>query len=134
METKCGICEEKLPAVSWSVDCEDPLCHNCNEMYKTMKISRLRVLPKSQTTPHTEEKVKLYKNQSYTNQPYCKTCSKLICRYCTLKDHPRGHRDHDFDFVNEVVDEEREKMKQVTAPLKLSERWVNVVRNKLTSS
>ncbi|XP_065889782.1 E3 ubiquitin-protein ligase TRIM71-like [Dysidea avara] len=49
---------------------------------------------------------------------YCRTCSKLICQYCTLKDHPRGHRDHNFDFVDEVVDEEREKMKQVTAPLK----------------
>ena len=41
---------------------------------------------------------------------YCKTYSSLICQDCTLKDHPRGHQDHEFDFVNEVVDEEREKM------------------------
>ena len=47
---------------------------------------------------------------------YCKTCSSLICRDCTLKDHPR--ETHDFDFIDDVVDEEREKIKQATAPLK----------------
>ena len=37
--------------------------------------------------------------------------SSLICRDCTLKDHPR--ETHDFNFINDVVDEEREKIKQV---------------------
>jgi len=47
---------------------------------------------------------------------YYKTCSSLICRDCTLKDHPR--ETHDFDFIDKVADEEREKIKQATAPLK----------------
>jgi len=134
---KCGSCEENLPAVTWCMQCEDPLCSNCNEMHKKMKVFKLHTTvpikelfqsPK-QALSRTEEKVELCKNQNHTNQPldlYCKTCSKLICQYCTLKDHPRGHRDHDFDFVNEVVDEEREKMKQVIAPLK---RLLEQVRN-----
>ena len=32
-----------------------------------------------------------------------------------MKNHPR--ETHDFDFIDDVVDEEREKIKQATAPL-----------------
>ena len=55
---------------------------------------------------------------------YCKTCSCLICRDCTLKDHPR--ETHDFDFIDDVVYEEREKIKQATA---LLEQLLEQVRN-----
>ena len=41
-----------------------------------------------------------------------------------MKDHPR--ETHDFDFINDVVDEGREKIKQATAPLK---RLLEQVRN-----
>ncbi|XP_065919890.1 E3 ubiquitin-protein ligase TRIM71-like [Dysidea avara] len=58
---------------------------------------------------------------------YCKTCSSLICQDCTLKNHP--HEKHDFVFTEKVVDEEREKIKQVTAPLKqLLEQVRNAVK------
>ena len=134
---KCGKCEEDAPAITWCLDCEEALCRDCNEFHrkwkdfkshKTVPISKFIQNPKQAVA--TPEKVEFCK--SHTEQKldlYCKTCSKLICQYCTLKDHPRGHRDHDFDFVDKVVDEEREKMKQVTAPLKqLLERVRNGVK------
>jgi len=33
-ETKCGTCEENLPLIMWCMECEDPLCHDCNELHK----------------------------------------------------------------------------------------------------
>ncbi|XP_065889182.1 E3 ubiquitin-protein ligase TRIM71-like [Dysidea avara] len=134
---KCGKCEEDAPAITWCLDCEEALCQDCNEFHrkwkdfkshKTVPVSEFLQNPKQAVA--TPEKAEFCK--SHTRQAldlYCKTCSSLICRDCTLKDHPRGHRDHDFDFVDEVVDEEREKMKKVTAPLKqLLERVRNGVK------
>ena len=44
-----------------------------------------------------------------------------------MKDHPR--ETHDFDFIDDVVDEEREKIKQATIPLKqLLERVRNGIK------
>ena len=74
------------------------------------------------STPEKPEACKSHNKQSL--DLYCKTCSSLICRDCTLKDHPR--ETHDFDFIDDVVDEEREKIKQATAPL---ERLLKQVRN-----
>ena len=133
-EAKCASCEENLPAVTWCMQCEDPLCCDCNEIHKKMKITRShKTVPikeffqnpkQALATPEKAEYCKTHTKQ--TLDLYCKTCSSLICRDCTLKDHPREK--HDFDFVDEVVDEEREKMKQVTALLKqLLERVKNGV-------
>ncbi|XP_065886761.1 E3 ubiquitin-protein ligase TRIM71-like [Dysidea avara] len=133
---KCGKCEEDAPAITWCLDCEEALCRDCNEFHrkwkdfkshKTVPISEFLQNPKQAVaTPEKEEFCKTHTKQ--TLDLYCKTCSSLICRDCTLKDHPRGHRDHDFDFVDEVVDEEREKMKEVTAPLK---QLLEQVRNRV---
>jgi len=134
---KCGKCVEDATAVTWCIDCDNPLCLSCNEFHskwkdfqshKTVTVATFLQNPKrTLVTPEKAEFCKIH-----TNQPldlYCKTCSKLICQYCTLKDHPRGHRDHDYDFVDEMVDEEREKIKEVIATLKhLIERVRNGVK------
>ncbi|XP_065888508.1 E3 ubiquitin-protein ligase TRIM71-like [Dysidea avara] len=124
VETKCGSCEEVLQVITWCMECEDPLCHDCTGIHKKVKAYKLHETvpineflqnPKQAlTTPEKAEFCKSHTKQ--TLDLYCKTCSSLICRDCTLKDHPREK--HDFDFIEKVVDEEREKMKQVTAPLK----------------
>ena len=123
-EMKCSNCEEGLPAITWCVECENSLCKHCNYAHQKMKAF------KSHATVPVEEVIKNPKLvlsapekpescKSHGKQAldlYCKTCSSLICRDCTLKDHPR--ETHDFDFIDDVVDEEREKIKQATAPLK----------------
>jgi len=117
-EIKCGSCEDGFPAVTWCIECENSLCQNCNEMHKKWKAF------KSHKTVTVKEfiqnpKVALTMSekpeacQSHSKQPldlYCKTCDTLICRDCTLKAHPR--ETHDFDFVNEILDEERKNIKQ----------------------
>jgi len=128
MEMKCGNCEtENLPVITWCVECEDPFCHDCTQIHKKVKAFKSHsTLPIDQFLRNPKralaaspEKIEICKfHTKQTLDLYCKTCNSLICRDCTLKDHPRGHRDHDFDFVYEVVDEEREKMRRVIIVLK----------------
>ena len=147
LQIKCGNCKNESPANTWCAECETSLCQQCNNTHKMWKAF------KSHSTVPVEEFVKnpklvlstpekLEACKSHSKQAldlYCKTCSILICRDCTLKDHPREK--HDVDFIDDVVDEEREKIKQATAPLKrLLERVTNGikrierVRQKLTLS
>ena len=130
-EIKCSNCEDGLSAVTWCVECENSLCECCNDAHQRMKAFKFH------KTVAAQEFVKNPKLVLSTEKPeicrnhntqaldlYCKTCSSLICRDCTLKDHPR--ETHDFDFIDDVVDEEREKIKQATAPLK---QLLELVRN-----
>ena len=131
-ETKCSSCEEGLPAITWCIDCESSLCEHCNDAHQKMKafkshktvpIEEIVKNPKLVlSTPEKPKACKTHGKQAL--DLYCKTCSSLICRDCTLKDHPR--ETHDFDFIDDVVDEEREEIKQATAPL---ERLLERVRN-----
>ena len=131
-ELRCGSCEDGLPAVMWCIECENSFCVDCNDAHKRLKtfkshttvaIEEFLKNPKLVlSTPEKPEACKTHGKQAL--DLYCKTCSSLICRDCTLKDHPR--ETHDFDFIDDVVDEEREKIKQATAPLK---RLLERVRN-----
>ena len=135
LQMKCGNCENRSPAITWCVQCETSLCQHCNDMhkmwkdFKSHKTVAVEEFVKNPTlvlsTPEKPESCKSHGKQAL--DLYCKTCSSLICRDCTLKDHPR--ETHDFDFIDDVVDEEREKIKQATAPLKqLLERVRNGIK------
>ena len=134
-EIKCGTCEEGLPAVTWCIECENSLCQDCNEMHRKWKAFKSHKLiavkefiqnPKLVlSTPEKPEACKSHSKQAL--DLYCKTCSSLICRDCTLKHHPR--ETHDFDFIDAVADDEREKITQATAPLKeLLEKVRNTIK------
>ena len=134
-EIKCSSCEDGLPAVTWCIECENCLCEFCDDAHKrikaykshkTVSVEDFVTNPKLVlSTPEKPEVCKSHGKQAL--DLYCKTCSSLICRDCTLKNHP--HETHDFDFVDDVVDEEREKIKQATAPLKqLLERVRNGIK------
>ena len=131
-EIKCSNCERNLPAITWCTECEDSLCEQCNDAHQMMKafkshktVAVEEFVKNPKLVLSTPEKLEACKSHSkQTLDLYCKTCSSLICRDCTLKDHPR--ETHDFDFIDDVVDEEREKIKQATAPLK---RLLERIRN-----
>ena len=131
-EIQCSSCEDGIPAITWCIDCENGLCEYCNgahqrikafKSHKTVAVENFVKNPKLVlSTTEKPEACKSHSKQAL--DLYCKTCSSLICRDCTLKDHPR--ETHDFDFIDNVVDEEREKIKQATAPLK---QLLELVRN-----
>ena len=131
-EIICSNCEDGLPAITWCVECENSLCEPCNDAHRKMKAFKSHTTVAVEqfvknpklilSTPEKPEACKSHVKQSL--DLYCKTCSSLICRDFTLKDHPR--ETHDFDFIDDVVDEERKKIKQATTPL---QRLLERVRN-----
>ena len=107
---KCGKCEEDAPAITWCLDCdcEQALCRDCNELHrkwkvfkrhKTVPIDEFLQTPKQPlATPDSEKAEHCESHTKQTLDLYCKTCNSLICRDCTLKDHPREK--HEFDFID----------------------------------
>ena len=136
-EIKCSNCEDDLPAITWCMECENFLCEQCNDAHQRMKKFKSH---KIVTVGEFVKKPKLALSSSTPEKPevackihgkdldlYCSTCNMLICWDCTLKDYP--HKTHDFDFIDDVVDEEREKIKQATSLLKrLLERVLNGIK------
>ena len=110
----CGECELSGPVECYCSDCQSYLCNECVQLHKRLKAFRgHKVVPidninaatlqssQIQYCPiHKEEMLKLY----------CETCSKLICRDCTLVD----HRQHSYKFVEDArkqVDSEMGSLK-----------------------
>jgi len=126
---KCGNCEENLPLVVWCMECEGPLCHDCNELHKKIKAYRAHeVVPINQflgNDPNqvfklaTSEKVEsCKKHRTLILDQFCKTCDMLICQECALQGHPHGHRDHIVSSVENVLDEKQKRIKKILVPLK----------------
>ncbi|XP_065883186.1 E3 ubiquitin-protein ligase TRIM71-like [Dysidea avara] len=135
VETNCDNCEVNV-AITWCIECDGSLCRNCNEAHKKLKLSRWHktvsikaFFQDPKLTLSTLEKAEFCKiHTKQTLDLFCKTCCSLICRDCTLKDHPREK--HDFDFIENVVGKEREKTKHATALLKqLLEQMRNGIKN-----
>ncbi|XP_065904043.1 tripartite motif-containing protein 2-like [Dysidea avara] len=125
-ELKCGECDDEDATVTmWCVDCESPLCGECYKQHgrmkkfkshktvtvenftqgpKTILSKRVAVLPTEYCKDHKTQPLDLC----------CMTCSSLICRDCTYVD----HREHQYNFVDKLADDEREKIKVIAAPLK----------------
>ncbi|XP_065902622.1 E3 ubiquitin-protein ligase TRIM71-like [Dysidea avara] len=128
VETTCGNCEENLPVTMWCTECEDPLCHDCSELHKKIKaykahevilINQFLSDPKQVLRIAISEKVDFCK--THINQMvdhYCKTCSKLVCQECVSQGRPLGHRYHSVSSVEDVLDEKRERIKEILVPLK----------------
>ena len=119
----CDNCTDKdMQAVCWCVQCNSSLCDECNSAH-----SRLRSFKSHKTVTVVEFLQNLYKYlpteetkpcKHHTKQLldlYCKTCHIMMCRDCTLKGHPC--ETHDFEFVDKVVEEEKEKLKDTMASL-----------------
>ena len=134
-EIKCGECTMNAPAIVWCVDCENFQCQNCHQLHERLKVLRShstmtvenfmqsprKVLP----TTHKSDYCKTHDAQPL--DLYCITCSSLICRDCTIVD----HRQHQYNFVNILADQERAKIKMVAAPLETMLEQVSVALSKV---
>jgi len=120
----CDNCnEEGTPVVSWCVECNDLLCAKCNDAHSRLKnfkshktVTILEFMQDPKKFLSTEKPEACEHHSKELLDLYCKTCRTLICRDCTLKDHP--DKMHEFEFASKVVNEEKRRLKDVTASLK----------------
>ena len=122
----CDNCtEEDASAVRWCVDCNSALCDVCNNAH-----ARLKNLASHKTVTIAEFKDDPYQylatehtracahHSKQLLDMYCNTCNGMICRDCTVKDHPR--QEHDFEFISKIVSVKRERLKCKVASLEES--------------
>ena len=121
---RCGSCRDDVsaPAVAFCYDCTMALCDCCYQMHaRTRQLAghafktfeeiaqdsvRSSVIPRAKRTylcpSHEGEILKLF----------CFDCDTVICRDCIVKD----HRDHSFNFIQDVVSSERENLQNSLEP------------------
>jgi len=119
-KAKCDICDENDPVVAFCTDCRLFQCQFCHEAHKRDKRSRdhyMLQLAELKSTKDLPLKAKicvpLCKDHDEQLKYYCETCEKLVCMYCTVKD----HNGHDHDTVKKVAGSYRNSLNEFTAQL-----------------
>ena len=135
-ELKCDECgDDNDPVVALCVesDCELYLCQDCykshSKKHKTHDIVLLSPASKDGFTVQPARKI-LYCPEHQKNELdyYCKTCDKIVCLYCTVKDHVG----HTHDIVEKTASEHRNMLMKIIAPVEemtdnLSKAEANIV-------
>ena len=119
-EVKCDECDEDEPVVAYCPECNMFFCHTCNESHKRSKRSRGHgIVPLTELRSNRDAqlqakaKIPVCKDHNYELNHYCETCDKLVCLYCTVKE----HNGHNHDTVSNMVTKHRNELKDVTAPV-----------------
>ena len=119
-EVKCDECDENDPVVAYCPECNMFFCQTCNESHKRSKRFRGHgIVPlaelRSNKDTQLQAKVKIppCKDHNYELNHYCETCDKLVCLYCTVKD----HNGHNHDTVNNMASKHRNELEEMTAPV-----------------
>ena len=130
----CQNCDDKENAVTFCGHCAIFLCEFCEKSHKKAKVTKQHkicslddmrkgtgeiplVLPeKVEMCPiHPTEPLELY----------CRCEEVLICRDCIIKE----HKDHDYDVISDVVEGEKEILKEALANI---QQLVGEVENAVT--
>ena len=118
-DLKCDECgDDNDPVVGLCVDCELYLCQDCNKVHskknKTHDIVAMSSVVKDDSFGQSTRKV-LYCPEHQKNELdyYCKTCDKIVCLYCTVKDHVG----HTHDIVEKTASEHRNMLMKITTPV-----------------
>ena len=116
----CDVCGESF-ATGYCQQCESFSCDSCLSFHnKWKKNVSHRVLTLEELAdsaydlPRAKSEV-IMKCPNH-NKPldiYCETCDQLICQHCTV----RIHRDHEYDVVNDIYDNQREAIETSIEPI-----------------
>jgi len=114
---KCDGCKEK-DAIASCCDCGGFfLCSACCTAHKNVPATKNHTIQpldeflQSKVPPPNVNKSPLCKKHPQEMlKLYCHDCEVLMCRDCALV----THRNHDYNFVDDVVEDERKKLKEVT--------------------
>ena len=108
----CDSCDSGDAAQSRCNHCGIFLCQFCTDFHKrsrSMKHHKLLTMNELKSNPGPQsiaEKIRCPKHKDEIIKLFCKTCQTTICRDCIIID----HRQHEYEFVEEVAVKEKEKM------------------------
>ena len=111
----CDGCDSDEMISAYCPNCNLFLCCSCYANHKkTSACHDISTVSLSSNRSSSQSSEFMCEEHEYELKHYCDTCDKLICLYCTTKD----HNNHDHDIVKKKVTKQRDEMKKITAPLK----------------
>ena len=117
-ELKCDDCKKDGPVIALCVDCELYLCKVCHE-YHSNKNSEHNIVSLGDVSSRAKSPAPIQKvlycpnHQKNELDYYCKTCDKIVCLYCTVKDHVG----HTHDIVEKTASEHRKVLRKIITPV-----------------
>ncbi len=126
-QLRCGRCKDDVeaPAVAICYTCGEALCTFCHGMHQRSKdfaghsfctLEEAREASEVNAPPPVKPHAHICKkHEGEILKWYCYTCSQVICRDCTVS--VKDHRDHSFEFIGEVIEEEKEGLRSQLSPL-----------------
>ena len=119
-KAKCTFCEKSDDvAVARCTDCKEYLCQDCVYAHKTYKVLRGHNVVSFEDTEFHKVDIQKTSVKEYCTKHegqilwfFCETCSQLICRDCTVVDHPAST--HKLVNVEDVSGTHRKKLKKLS--------------------
>ena len=108
----CDNCDSEDAVQNRCNECAIFLCQYCTEFHKRSRSTRehkvftIEELKSTIGAPKVAKKLRCSKHKEEVIKLFCKTCQTTICRDCTIVDH-QGHK---YGFVEDVAEEEKQKM------------------------
>ena len=110
----CDNCDSEDAVQNRCNECAIFLCQYCTEFHKRSRSTRehkvftIEELKSTIGAQKVAEKVRCSKHKEEVIKLFCKTCETTICRDCTIVD----HQGHQYGFVEDVAEEEKQKMQK----------------------
>ena len=111
--------------------CSRYLCQFCTDAHKTASNTKnhtmksLNELEGRQTI--IAEGIRCQKHQAEFVKLYCSTCGSTMCRDCAVMD----HRGHDFAFITEVAQRNKDELQMLLAEVKKGKKAVSAAMDNL---
>ena len=121
----CGKCvsdtgTSPAPAVAFCYDCKSALCEPCQQLHQRSRehsahsICSLDEIKDSVSLPPMSRSYVCPKHND-EQRLFCYDCQEVICRDCIVVQ--SDHRDHRYQFIDQIINEQKEEMKKEFKPL-----------------
>jgi len=142
-KARCDDCNKDDPVVSYCNDCGSFRCHICSEAHKRHKnflnhnLLPLNELRSSNTDVKQIQPKLLCQDHEEELNYYCDsdTCKKLVCSYCTIRD----HLGHNHDTVRKKAATHRSKLEEMAGQVEeilrslcITHDQVEITKKKIT--
>lgn len=116
----CANCDDASRATGVCVQCAEFLCEKCTNAHRRVRLTRDHAITPlasqnrsaastSENQPSSvQELTKCSKHKLEELAYFCKSCSTLICRECTVEEHEKTS--HDFEPLHETSETQKQKM------------------------